>query len=522
MDLTLTTSDLEVSAAAGDEPDAPRRTITGQAAPWNITRRVSSGQLVRFLPGSIDLAAMPVVRDHDSTRPVGLVASAHDDDDGHQVAVRIAGTRDGDETLILAGDGIIRGFSVGVSATEWTTEEQDGESVLIVSASAPRELSLLINPAYGHDSAVASVAAATHNTEEETMEQPTTAPTPAVAAATPEGPTDLTTPTVAVVTHEPAPVLTAGQFIVETVLAQRGDPEAALVIQAVLAAETTLTNPGVIPDQYVGSIIGGLNVYRPVWASVGHGQLPAAGNNLIRPNWTTLPKVQKYATENTEPPTGAVQIGNITIPKESWAHAITASIALVNRSDPGYAEAYFREAVQSYYGALEADIAAQLVAATTSAGSVDIAALAVSTAVQQSVAAQAAANPDGEFAGQWPTWALVGMDLWGGLVGAATAAGLAFGSGSMQMDAADGSLSGIIVRACPHIPPADCIAGDPAAAELYEQTVMDLRALVVNTMSWEMGVYTDTAFQIVRPLVLGRATYDPLAAPLAATARKAK
>ena len=503
--LRLALPEATVRCELGDA-DTPRRLVAGQAVPWNATARVASGQLVRFLPGSVQLSGRPVVRDHDPTRPVGIVSAADDDDTGHQVAVTVSTTPAGDETLTLAADGVL-GFSVGVAATEYEYDTAGDEPVMVVTATQSRELSLLIAPAFGDESAVTSVAAA-KPTEETNMEPTPTAPAdtiPADAAGAATGPAELaaTAPTGATAVREAPRQLSAGEFITEMVLAQRGDVQAQQIVQAALSAETTTTNPGVVPDQYVAGIIGDLNVYRPVWSSIQHAQLPAAGNNLIRPKWDSLPQVAKYTTENTEPPSNPVQIVNTTTAKTSWAHAIQASIALVNRSDPDYAQAYFREAVQSFYAALEGDTTDVLEAAAPAPLYGDTAKGAIAQAVVQSVTGQTTVG--GVFAGTWPTWALVGMDVWGELAAASTNLGLAFGTGAIEMAAPDGSLSGLRVMGCPQLPGPNILVGAPAVATIYEQAVMDMRALVVNTMSWELGVYTDTALHVARPEILGHA-----------------
>jgi hypothetical protein len=39
--------------AAADNAEAPKRSITGLAVPWNVDATVLGGQVVRFLPGSL-------------------------------------------------------------------------------------------------------------------------------------------------------------------------------------------------------------------------------------------------------------------------------------------------------------------------------------------------------------------------------------------------------------------------------------------------------------------------------------
>ena len=96
------------------------RTIAGVAVPWDVVGTVSSGQQVRFLPGSLDVTARPpALRDHDPTRPFGRVVDAVDDGTGLRATVRASAVPAGDEALILAADGVTAMFSVGVEPTDY-------------------------------------------------------------------------------------------------------------------------------------------------------------------------------------------------------------------------------------------------------------------------------------------------------------------------------------------------------------------------------------------------------------------
>ena len=505
LELTLTAPAAALTCDAGTDDDGrPRRTISGQAVPWNTTARVSGGQLVRFEPGSVTLEGAAVVRDHDTTRPIGVVRSEAHTDTGAEVAAYISATPSGDEALILAADGVLTGWSVGVNADEYRIDDDGPEPIVVVARATARELSLLVNPAYGDSSRVTSVAATAGTiTEPEGTTAMDTTTAPAEISASFEPPAEI-------VAHAPVarvvaePELTASAYVVEAILAQRGDHAAMSTIEAALSSQVTGDNLGVIPTQYVDGILGGYDPYRPVYDSLGHGTLPKAGNDLVRPKWTTLPKVAKHSVENAQAPTGAVSIGNVKVSKESWAHAVLASIALIDRSDPGYAAEYYRAAAQSFYAEHEADLAAVVVAAAPDPGAAIAEPLAaLADAVKASVLAQ---TVSGVFVGYWPTWALVGMDVWGALVSEPASLGPAYGTGTATVDSPQGVVSGITVRACPTIDPALVIAGHPIAATAYMSSAVDLRALVVNTMSVELGFYTDTAVMVNNDAVLGTAT----------------
>lgn len=152
---------------AGESDGAERRTISGQAVPWYEVARVSSGQLVTFEPGSVSLVGEALIRDHDRTRPIGVVAEETNGDTGLHIKAKVSSTSHGDEALTLAADGVLKHFSVGVNPTKYRFEEIDGEQVLVVEEAEADEVSLLIKGAYGANAAVEKVAAAVPDNNKE-------------------------------------------------------------------------------------------------------------------------------------------------------------------------------------------------------------------------------------------------------------------------------------------------------------------------------------------------------------------
>src|SRR5262249_47039051 len=104
---TMIRASFNTPVIQASEESSGSRTITGRAGPWNTEGTVSDGSRVRFLPGSLDAAARPVVLlGHDSTRAIGRVTAASDTSDGMDTTVSVSRTRDGDEALVLAADGV--------------------------------------------------------------------------------------------------------------------------------------------------------------------------------------------------------------------------------------------------------------------------------------------------------------------------------------------------------------------------------------------------------------------------------
>ena len=64
----------------------------------------------------------------------------------------------------------------------------------------------------------------------------------------------------------------------------------------------------------------------------------------------------------------------------------------------------------------------------------------------------------------------------------------------------------------------EVLVGTPAAATVYEGSSMQLRALVVNTMSMELGFMQDTAFNVEYAAAIVSGKMVPV--PPATTSRK--
>lgn len=148
LDTTGLTIEAEDVNATGD--GVPKRVVTGWAVPWDKVGVTSVGP-TKFLKGSLNPELVPAVnRDHNRERLVGKVSHAQDSPMGLHVKARISATDLGNETLTLAGDGIIDGFSVEVVPTkyEFEADDQYGE-VMVVSEGEWVGLALTPRPAFG-------------------------------------------------------------------------------------------------------------------------------------------------------------------------------------------------------------------------------------------------------------------------------------------------------------------------------------------------------------------------------------
>src|SRR5262252_155588 len=95
--------------------DTARRQLAGRLLPWNVEGHTSRGP-VRFTAGALRVPTDPTEvvlnLDHDRSRPVGRMSSAHDDGTGILATFDVAATPAGDQVLAEAAAGLRAGLSV--------------------------------------------------------------------------------------------------------------------------------------------------------------------------------------------------------------------------------------------------------------------------------------------------------------------------------------------------------------------------------------------------------------------------
>lgn len=112
------------------EVSSGRREITGLILPWEKVAW-SSGSQWTFERGSIDPPASPgrvkLLRDHDPHRAVGRAVAFEDRADGLHAKFKVMRGPAGDEVLSAAEDGVLDGFSVGPSITDWVRDRGNSD-----------------------------------------------------------------------------------------------------------------------------------------------------------------------------------------------------------------------------------------------------------------------------------------------------------------------------------------------------------------------------------------------------------
>jgi HK97 family phage prohead protease len=484
-----------VQAAA----DVATRRIRGVAVPWNEVGVVADGRKVKFLPGSLDVGARPVVlRDHDRARPIGMVAEADDTPHGLATAVRVSATRDGDEALVLASDGALNMFSVGADPTDFRYEGD----VLVVAKADWQELSLLSFGAFT-GARVTDVAAS--EPEPDALPDPEPEPIPAEPEPEPEeeeesmpepaAPVQASGPVTippTVTARPPAAPLTLARLAAVTAAAPQGGvgPAVAAVIQATTTTTGTLTDVittdvyGIVRPAYLDQIRGLVELGRPLVEAVNKAPLPPAGMRVEWPHWLTLPLVDEQLTQKTPVASGRVEIDTAGTDVKTLAGGNDISIQLAQRSSPSFMEAYFRACAEILARKQNAALHTAIVAkATVVAKGADFAA----TVMALLEALDPTAMPSG------PLFLALSWTEAVKLVGAKLADTPAFWSGSINFGgtmpevAADG-LNVFVDRS---LGAGEYILGARNALTWYEDPAnpYELRVMDISLLGIDAGVY---------------------------------
>jgi HK97 family phage prohead protease len=525
--IELLPAPIEVQAAAppGDAGDAPRRRIAGLAVPYGVEARVGF-QLVTFAPGSVTVAdRVPLLLGHDPNRPVGVLAEHSDTADGLRAAYAIDQTSDGDAALTQAASGSRAGLSVGVDLERFDQDPDNPDRITVLAARLAETslVALAAYPAAGVDQVAASEPPpAPPRTEEPMPDEPLTPPAENVAASSVAAAGDAPAPLAGaggagaapapparpalILAERDAPRMRLGEYVQTFIRAERGDRASRERIEAALTRETIESNPGVIPIQYVSEIIDSLGADRPLFQAMAHAPMPDAGMTIRTPEITARPDGGFLADDTAGAPTNAVTIGNHDVAVRQWAWGGSASVALVERSDPGYVETVYSQVIKSYYRDVEAEIAAAFPDAIGGAAS-------LGTAVAQYQEAYRS----------FPSILVLGGLAYGRLLDATGF--LMFASG--EADAKGGAtVAGLRVVTSPDLPPGDGWVTEPDFLQVRESTPIRLSVSDVESLSLEIGVTSFYAQDQARQTIGGVAgavgipVFTPPAGDPAAASRR--
>jgi HK97 family phage prohead protease len=331
-----------------------------------------------FKPGSITLGSTTkLLLEHRRESPIGFLKSYEEDDEGIYATFSIGQTTAGSDALVEASTGLRDGFSVGVIAQKY----KNVDGVLVVSASALKEVSLVTDPAIA-SAKVAIAASETEDSEsnvetEETTTKgenevetnPTVTEAPAetveaskVVQAEASRPLYFTSPR--------SPITTGGSYLEHSIKATLGNEDSRQYIKA--ADDSFSTNPAFSPVSYVRDVAQNTNADRPVIEACG-GTRPLSSYGMT----VSIPKITANSTAATVAeggdPTATTAITSsyvdATVIKKMGFQRY--SVELLDRSDPSFYEIMLGNLRDAYAQATDAYVIAQIIAGGTVAAATD-------------------------------------------------------------------------------------------------------------------------------------------------------
>ena len=439
-------------SATIEASDANRRIISGKIVPFGEVGSTNVGKVV-FEKGSIQIPSVSKIKllaQHDKTASgvIGRMQNYQESNDGIYASFKVSASRDGENYLVKASEGLLDGLSVGVEVIS-SKDQKDGS--LLVTAARLYEVSLVESPAFDN-ARVLDVAAEEAEEISETVEvADETQPTNESEATVSEDTTAATTEAAAAPAVEASrPTIKAsvpygeGQTRVRHGIDSIGKyVEGKTKIAAGLADDTMrewisasedikaaadsigTTNPAFNPISYMKELYVNNRFGAPARDAVSRGTLPTSGLTFQVPSLVTsagggsgvAPTVAATAEAGAPSNTGMeTQFLTGTISK--YAGQQTVTVDLIDRGSPVFFDEMAKQMELAYLKAIDAAILSGLVSggtvgtknyAATSAGIIDF----VST---ESALAYAATS---DFATNY----LAGISQWQLLMGAVDSTG---------------------------------------------------------------------------------------------------
>ena len=379
--IKLIAGEFTLDAAKGD---APRRTISGTAVPYNVPATVSDGTQVIFRPGSLPVEgkAPRLFMYHDASMPVGVVTERVDTEQGMMFSAKISATSLGNDALVMAQDGTIDQVSVGVNPVKFSYDEA---GTMIIEAADWTELSLVPIGAFGDMANIATVAASIHQEPEEVVLNEEVVPEQEI-----EPMSEVTAPAVEA-TIPTAPIF--AQAKKEFVLPSAGEYMAAYhiggdtfsninkavaeytaskktALQAAAGDVLTTDTPGLLPVPVLGPLVQDLNFLRPVVEAVGARAYPDNGQQktFIRPTITTHTSVAAQSPELSAVSATTMVIASNSVAKTTLAGQVTLSVQDIDFTSPAAMQLILNDLMGEYMIASDNLAADNLLTAATSSG----------------------------------------------------------------------------------------------------------------------------------------------------------
>ena len=360
-----------------ESADNERRVIAGKIVPFEEVGNTSVGKVV-FAKGSIEIGdpgKIKMLMQHMPEKPIGRMQKFNKAEDGIYASFKISASMQGQDALILAGEQLIDGLSVGVDVNK-SIQKKD---YLYVTSATLREVSLVESPAFSA-AQVTKVAASENEAETPIETKESEAPVEDLATAPQEAKAEAATPTVEaarptitaplIQTSVRSPITSMGSYTEHKIKAALGSEESKLYIAA--ADDSFATNPAFNPTQYLTEFVTNTRFGTPAIDACSQGTLPASGMTISVPSLVTsagggsgvAPTVTVEAEAGAVSNTGMVtEYLTGTVSKYSGMN--TLSIELLERSDPNFYAELTAQLSQSFLTTIDTTIAAALLSYST-------------------------------------------------------------------------------------------------------------------------------------------------------------
>ena len=387
--------------------DAGRRIISGVVVPYGKVGYTNVGAVV-FERGSIqvpNVSKIKLLAQHEQTASgvIGRAQSLNDTNEAMLGTFKVSASRDGENFLIKASEGLLDGLSVGVDVI---ASKPGKDGTLYVSRAVLKEVSLVETPAFA-DAIVTNVAAAAGEEvseeeevsetvqevesvleETETQSESEASVSENTAAATTEASAtaDASRPVIKasqpyITTSVRHGIDSMGRYVEHKVKAALGDDTSALWVKAaedrtqITASDTMTSNPAFNPINYLSKFVSNTNFGRPAIDAVSRQAAPASGLQVNIPSMvtsagggaSTAPTVAANPMDGTAPSDTPMTSAYETVTLSRYAGQSTIDLALLERSDPIFFDQLAIQLQRAYLLATDAAMIGVLTAQGTQA-----------------------------------------------------------------------------------------------------------------------------------------------------------
>jgi HK97 family phage prohead protease len=356
--------------------DTERRIIAGKIVPFEEVGNTSVGKVV-FAKNSIEIGdpgKVKMLMQHSAERPIGRMQKFNQTEDGIYASFKISASMQGQDALILAGEQLIDGLSVGVDVNK-SIQKKD---YLYVTSATLKEVSLVESPAFSA-AQVTKVAASESEAETPIETKESEAPVEDLATAPQEAKAEAATPTVEaarpvittpiIQTSIRTPITSMAAYTEHKIKAALGNDDSKLYVAA--ADDSFATNPAFSPTQYLSEFVTNTRFGTPAIDACSQGTLPTSGMSISVPSLVTsvgggsgvAPEVTVEAEAGAVANTG-METQYLTGTVSKYAGMNTLSVELLERSDPNFYAELTKQLEYAYLKRLDQTVLAALIQAS--------------------------------------------------------------------------------------------------------------------------------------------------------------